>query len=43
MNRKCVYLPEYQIAWIKETAKASDRSDSYVVQVAIDCLMEIRR
>ena len=40
-NRKCVYLKDRHIEWLKELAEINDRSESYFVQLALDMLMEV--
>ena len=40
-NRKCVYLPDHQIKWLREMAEINMRSESFFVQRAIDCLAEL--
>ena len=40
-NRKCVYLKDRHIEWLKEMSKINNRSESYFVQLAMDMLMEV--
>ena len=40
-KRKCVYLPERQVKWLQEIAELNGRSESYIVQLAIEKLVEI--
>lgn len=39
-RRKCVYLPERQAAWLKTISKMWGKSESFIVQLAIERLIE---
>lgn len=40
-RRKCIYLPGKQAAWLKDIAEVNGRSESYIVQLAIEKLVEM--
>lgn len=40
-KRKCIYLPGKQAAWLKDIAELNGRSESYIVQLAIEKLVEM--
>lgn len=40
-NRKCVYLKDRHIEWLRKMSEINNRSESYFVQLAMDMLMEV--
>lgn len=35
-RRKCIYLPERQVKWVGAMAKKINKSDSFIIQLAIE-------
>ena len=40
-KRKCIYLPARQAKWVSEIAEINGRSESYIVQLALEKLIEM--